>query len=216
MKISQKLCINLKNYDVESFIERLAENCGENWRRASEHEENNEKFFCFEHIGKDGLPNPLLTLREEDQGVLCVSHIAFIESSSDEYFDKYNQLLINFKNSLVDAVITNISSIDPVKDVQLTKDEVFLEEIVGEEVADALKLFSANKSVGSSSLYYRRQFENKRWFEFLLAAQKLKKELSYALLKATLMEQGWSEEWAHDLALEFEYIGKLLDFANRA
>ncbi len=216
MKKFQELYINLNGYDVEAFISQLTKSCDRNWKRATEREQwtkdFNEKAFSFEHIGGNGSPDALLTLIENDKGIWYVPNI--IPISADQLnVDEYNKILIDFKCSLVDTVITNT----PIH-IQLTKNEVFLEDIVGKEVATKLELFSksANKYIGFSGLYDRRWFENRRWFEFILAAQKSGIELSYDLLKDTLLEQGWSEEWAHDLALEYEYSEKLLDFAKEA
>lgn len=211
MKTFQNLYIDLNGYDIESFIAQLTKNCGSNWKRAVEREENakyfGEKAFAFEYVGENGLPNAGLTLFEKDQGVWYVPNIVPIESGQLS-IDEYNKILIDFKSSLVDPAVQNT----PI-DVELTKSEVFLEDIVGKEAADALKRFSfaANKSTGHS-----HPCDEKRWFEFLLAILKSEKEPSFDLLKTTLMEQGWSEEWAHDLACEFEYSEKLLDFAKEA
>jgi hypothetical protein len=210
MKTFQNLSINLNGYDLESFIAQLTKNCGKNWKRAFEREENakyfNEKAFAFEYIGEN-LPNAGLTLFEKEPNIWYVPNIVPIESGQLNV-DEYNKLLVDFKESLVDPVIQNI----PVN-FELTKDQIFLEDIVGKEAADALKRFSsaANKATGHS-----HPCDEERWFVFLLAAKKSKKELSFDVLKATLIEQGWSEEWAHDLACEFEYSEKLLDFANGA
>lgn len=211
MKTFQNLYIDLNGYDIESFIAQLTKNCGSNWKRAVEREENakyfGEKAFAFEYVGENGLPNAGLTLFEKDQGVWYVPNIVPIESGQLS-IDEYNKLLINFKESLVDPAVQ-----DTAIKVELTKDQVFLEDIVGKKAADALKRFSsaANKSTGHS-----HPRDEERWFEFLLVTQKSKKELSFDVLEAILIEQGWSEEWAHDLACEFEYSEKLLDFANGA
>jgi len=211
MKTFQNLYIVLNGHDIENFIEQITKNCGRSWKRAFEREENakyfNEKAFAFEYTGENGLPNAGLTLFEKDPGVWYVPNIVPIESGQLS-IDEYNKILIDFKSSLVDPAVQNTA----IK-VELTKDQVFLEDIVGKEAADALKRFSsaANKSTGHS-----HPRDEERWFEFLLVTQKSKKELSFDVLEATLIEQGWSEEWAHDLACEFEYSEKLLDFANGA
>lgn len=211
MKTFQNLFIDLNGYDIESFIEQVTKSCGRNWKRAFDREENakyfNEKAFAFEYIGENSLPNAGLTLFEKNPGVWYVPNIVPIESGQLS-IDEYNKLLIDFKESLVSPAVQNT----PIK-VELTKDQVFLEDIVGKDAADALKRFSsgANKSTGHS-----HPCDKRRWFEFLLAAQKSGKELYSDVLEATLIEQGWSEEWAHDLALEFEHDQDLLDYANGA
>jgi len=211
MKTFQNLYIDLNGHDIENFIEQLTKNCGRSWKRAFEREENakyfNEKAFAFEYIGENGLPNAGLTLFEKDEGICYVPNIIPIEFGQLS-IDEYNKLLIDFKSSLVDPAVQNTHIHD-----ELTKDQVFLENIVGKEAADALKRFSsaANKSTGLS-----HSSDKKMWFEFLSAVQKSGKELSFDVLEATLIEQGWGEERAHDLALKFEYSQDLLDFENGA
>lgn len=211
MKIFQDLFINLNGYDIDCFIEQLTKNCGSNWKRAFEREENaryfGEKAFAFEYIGGSGLPNAGLTLFENDKGIWYVPNIVPIESGQLS-IDEYNRLLIDFKLALIDPVaLTTPVSVD------LTVDQIFLEDIVGKKAADALERFS---TLANKSTVHSHPRDEERWFEFLLAAQKSEKELSSEVLEATLIEQGWSKECAYKLACEFEYSEKLLDFAKVA
>ena len=209
MKTFQELYIDLKGHDVKSFIEQITKNCDGSWKRAFEREENAKYFdetaFCFEYIGGNNLPNAGLTIFEKENGVWYVSNIIPIESG-ELSMEEYNKLLIDFKCSLIDPVPLNFST-----NIELTTDQVFLEDIAGEEAAKALNRFSsiANKSTGHS-----HPCDKKRWFEFLSAAQKSDKKLYFDILKATLIEQGWSEKWANDLAFEFEFGQDLLEFVN--
>jgi hypothetical protein len=209
MKTFQDVYIHLNGHDIETFIEQLTINCGKNWKRAFEREENakyfNEKAFAFEYIGENSLPNAGLSLFEKEKGIWSVPNIIPIESSQLNV-DEYNKILIDFKDSLVDPAIQNTSI-----SVELTKDQIFLEDVVGKEAADALKRFSrlANKSTG-----YSHGCDEDRWFEFLLAAKKSGKQRSSDILEVTLIEQGWSEEWARKLASQFEYGERLLDFVS--
>lgn len=209
MKTFQNLFIDLNGYDIEKFVDLLTKNCGKNWKRAVAREENaryfNEQAFAFDYIGENELQNAGLTLFEKEPSVWYVPNIVPIVSGQLS-IDEYNKLLIDFKETLVDSAVQNTS----IK-VELTKDQVFLEDILGKEAVDALKRFSsgANKSTG-----HAHPCDEERWFEFLLSAQKIEKKQVSEVLEATLKEQGWSEEWAHELACEFEYSEKLLDFAN--
>ena len=206
MKKFQDLYIDLNGQSIEILIEQLTQNCGDNWRRAFEREENakyfNEKAFAFEYIG-NALPKAGLTVFEKEQGIWYVPNIVPV-SPGQLSTNEYNKLLVNFKETLIEPGIreTSIS-------IELTKDEVFIEDILGEDAANALKQFSvsANKSTG-----YSHPCDEKRWFRFLIAAQKSGKRLYSDILEATLIEQGWSEEWAYKLASQFEYSEELLDF----
>lgn len=208
MKKFQDLYIDLNGQSIEILIEQLTQNCGDNWKRAFEREENakylNEKAFAFEYIGND-LSQAGLTLFEKEQGIWHVPNIVPIHSSQLST-DEYNKLLIDFKESLINPIVQKNSI-----HIELTKDEVFIEDIVGYDAANALKQFSilANKSTG-----YSHPCDEKRWFKFLVQAQKSGKRLYLDILIATLIEQGWSEEWAYKLASQFEYSEELLDFIN--
>lgn len=210
MKTFQNLYIDLNGYDIESFIEQLTKNCDANWKRAFEREENakyfREKAFSFEYAGGNGLPNAGLTLFEDENGIWYVPNIIPIEIK-ELSIDEYNKLLVNFKTTLVEPAIQNT----PIT-IVLTKNEVFLDDFIDKEAIEALKRFSslANKSTGNS-----HPNDKKRWFEFLVAAQKSEKKPSFDMLKTTLIEQGWSEEFAYDLAFEFEHGQELLDFVKK-
>lgn len=210
MKTFQNLYIKLNNDSIESFIEKITQNCNENWQRDFEREENakyfREKAFSFKYTGKNELPNAGLTLFEDENGIWYVPNIIPTEMK-ELSIEEYNKLLVDFKVMLIEPATQNT----PVF-INLTPDEVSLEDVVGKEAANALKLFSslANKSTGNS-----HPNDKNRWFEFLVAAQKSEKKPSFEMLKATLIEQGWSEEFAYDLAFEFEHGQELLDFVKK-
>jgi hypothetical protein len=212
MKTFRNLYIDLNGYDIERFVGQLTGYClnrAGSWKRSVEREEHaryfKEKAFVFEYIGADGIINASLTLFQNDTGRWYVPNIIPI-ASHQLSVDEYNRLLIDFKENLVDPACKDTSI-----RVQLTEDQIVLEEIVGNEAAEALRRFSscANKFTGNA-----HPNDKKRWFEFLSAAQHSKVKLYDDILKATLIEQGWSEEWADKLAFEFEYGCDLLDFVT--
>jgi hypothetical protein len=79
--------------------------------------------------------------------------------------------------------------------------------------ADALRRFSAlaNKSTGSS-----HPLDRPRWFEFLLQAHRDAGSFDTDRLVRWLTEvQGWPDDKAHDLAIEYEFGLALLDAYDR-
>jgi hypothetical protein len=210
MKTFQNLYIKLNNDSIESFIEKITQNCNENWQRDFEREENakyfREKAFSFKYTGKNELPSAGLTLFENENAVWYVPNIIPIEMK-ELSIDEYNKLLVDFKKTLIEPAIQNTTIT-----ITITKDEVSLDDFIDQKAVDALKRFSslANKSTGNS-----HPNDKNRWFEFLVAAQKSEKKPSFEMLKATLIEQGWSEEFAYDLAFEFEHGQELLDFVKK-
>ncbi len=91
--------------------------------------------------------------------------------------------------------------------VTLTKPEKLIIDTIGTEVFQSLKSFSslANKSTGNSNPY---DFE--RWCEFVFTIFRKNIDLNSTELEAWLIENGWSEEMAIKLALDFEYSISLL------
>jgi hypothetical protein len=207
MKTFQNLYIHLNEYDIETFVENLTKNCNSKWKRAFEREENakyfREKSFSFEYVGNGELPNAGLTLFENENGDWYVPNIIPLQIREIS-IDEYNKLLEDFKNTLVSPAIDKT----PIQ-VELTPSEISLEDVIGKEATDILKRFSslANKSTGNS-----HPCDKERWLEFVIAAQKSERKPSFDLLKATLIEQGWTEELAFELAFEFEHGQELLDY----
>jgi len=78
---------------------------------------------------------------------------------------------------------------------------------------ELLKYFSdaANKSTGSS-----HPLDRERWFHFLIAAHKDKATLDTSILGRWLCdEQGWPEDTASDLRIEYEFARELLNAYDR-
>jgi hypothetical protein len=209
MKTFQDLYIHLNGFEMEALVDLFTKQCNEYWMRAIDREKKSEslgeKAYCFEHSESGGLRNAGLTLFEKSHDVWYVPNIVPIESGQLSY-DEYNNLLTDFTNSIVKPVIEDL----PVS-IELTKDQIFLEDITGEEIAGLLKKFSAlaNKSTGSS-----HPLDKKRWFAFIYAVNKAEATVHTDILERTLVEQGWSEESSNELAIEFEFAQDLLNYAK--
>ena len=81
------------------------------------------------------------------------------------------------------------------------------------ERADALRRFSAaaNKATGSS-----HPLDRTRWFAFLLSVHGVTPSLDADRLARWLVEvEGWSDDKAHDLVVEYEFGLALLDEYDR-
>jgi len=209
MKIFQDLFIHLNGNTIESLIEECTKQCNEFWKRAVEREENasslGEKAYCFEHSEGDGLRNAGLTLFEKENNTWYVPNIVPIKTGQLSH-NEYNDLLNSFIDSIVKPVIIG----SPVQ-IEITNNQIFLEDVVGIEATDKLKRFSilANMSTGSS-----HPMDKGRWFDFLFTVSNKGVELDTDLLMSSLIKQGWSEESAHELAIEFEFAQGLLDYAK--
>lgn len=162
-----------------------------------------EKAFSFEHTAGDGLGRAGLSLFQKDGDTWYVPNIVPLDSSQLSH-NQYNKILENFLETIVRPSIAGL----PVT-AELTGDVLFLKDVVGEEVASLLHKFSvlANKSTGSA-----HPSDRNRWFDFLIAVQRKHISLNTDLLIHSLMEEGWSEDRAHDLAIEYEFAIGLLDY----
>lgn len=98
--------------------------------------------------------------------------------------------------------------------IEITEPYQSLDDWLPPQAAYALRRFSeaANKSTGSSHPLDRR-----RWFTFIIAAHRDIGNFDVSRLDRWLVEvEGWSEEKAQDLAIEFEFGLALLDEYDRS
>lgn len=207
MKVFRDLFIKLNKVSVEDLVEQFTARCGDNWHRALDREQHacstGEMVFSFEHSAGDGLERAGLSLFQKDGDTWYVPNIVPLDSGQLSH-DQYNKILENFLDTIVRPSITGLSVT-----AELSGDELFLKDVVGEDVVALLHKFSllANKSTGSSHPYDRN-----RWFDFLIAVQRKHISLNTDLLIHSLMEEGWSEDRAHNLAIEYEFAVGLLDY----
>ena len=207
MKVFRDLYIRLNGARIEDLIEQFTAHCGDHWDRALDREKDagsmGEKAFSFEHTAGDGLERAGLSLFQKEGDTWYVPNIIPLDSSQLSR-DQYNKILENFLDSIVRPSIAGL----PVT-TALTGDELFLKDVVGADVATLLHNFSvlANKSTGTS-----HPCDRNRWFDFLIAVQRKHISLDTDLLIYSLMEDGWSEDRAHDLAIEYEFAIGLLDY----
>jgi hypothetical protein len=207
MKVFRDLYIRLNGSKIEDLIEQFTARTGDHWNRALDREKDagsmGEKAFSFEHTAGDGLERAGLSLFQKEGDTWYVPNIIPLDSSQLSR-DQYNKILENFLDTIVSPSIAGL----PVT-AELSGDVVILKDVVGEDVAALLHKFSvlANKSTGSS-----HPCDRNRWFDFLIAVQRKRISLDTDLLINSLMEDGWSEDRAHDLAIEYEFAIGLLDY----
>lgn len=117
-------------------------------------------------------------------------------------YDEYNYILNKF-NTLF---ITKIAKKHDAK-VTISKAEKLLIESIGKEAFGALKSFSnnANKSSG-----YSHPYDFERWCDFVFIIYRNDIEVSISELINWFEENGWDDEMANKLGLDFEYSIDLL------
>ncbi len=205
MKTFRDLLISLNGHRIDDLVDRLTSECRVPWRRAIGKEETRTRpesgSFCFERDADEGLPAAALFLFNKEGDVWYVSNIIPTKVGELSH-DQYNNILLEFEKNVVRHAVsgTKIES-------HVTEDHTSISDVAGEDVANALIKFSnlANKSTGSS-----HPLDRKRWFEFLVLANKRGTDLYPDLVIQTLIDLGWSEERAYELGIEFEFAQDLL------
>lgn len=200
MKTFKDVYIRVDDTGIVDYIKDVTSSLENPWMRAYKNEENSkylgEIAFCFQRKGDSNLPAAGLSIFQKDGNTWFIPNVVPIESGQLSY-EEYNEIITEFYSIYLIPVSKRHEIV-----VDITTDELKDEDIIGEIPAKLLKIFSssANKSTGSS-----HPLDRNRWFEFIVEASKSKKEINTGDLKRLLQQQGWSEEIALDLIIEFEF-----------
>lgn len=212
MKTFQELYLNLNGVKPEELAGMLDSKCDEVWSRNIEAETKGSALFrpyCYTSSENDYIESALLVLfnKVDEKDTWYVSNIV-PQKKNQLTHDEYNVVLQHFYKNVVCKAING----SPVT-ATLTSDEISINSIAGEKVARALRIFSelSNKSTGSA-----HPQDRKRWFEFLVLAHESSEKIDTDLIIQTLIEQGWSEEKASDLGIEYEFAEDLLNFVQES
>ena len=191
----------------------LIEAASEPWRHSGERERE-----LSAHAGRDG---DIIVFERDRSG--DVDAVGLVLWSRDEGFEitnivprevgelgehRYNVALNEFVDHVAEPAAAQAGFT-----VEVSPAEQGLEDWLAPEAASALRRFSgaANKSTGSSHPMDRR-----RWFSFLFAVQREQCALhSDRLIRWMTEIEGWPEDQAHDLAIQYEFALKLLDEYDR-
>lgn len=207
MKTFQELYIHLNGHSIEDLIEKFTTHCKHSWVRVVDKEAlsdlSGSPYYCFERKETDGIPSATLYLFNQDNNTWYVANIIPM-SLSELTHDQYNKIVLDFQEFVVNQA-TKATKID----VEVTKDQISITDLAGEDVEKALISFSAlaNKSTGSSN-----SFDRRRWFKFLVLANQSGASLPSDIIVKALIELGWSEEQAYELGIEFNFANDLLSY----
>lgn len=162
--------------------------------------------LMFRREKDDRLPSSGLTLWSTNDGYY-VPNIVPTESGRLT-FEQYNAVLEDFIARVAEPSATHFGF-----SIETTKPHQTLEDWLTTDAASKLRSFSglANKSTGTG-----HPNDERRWFDFVVAAHRGNRELDANRLARWLHEaEGWSDESAHDLAGNFENCLALLTFYDR-
>lgn len=178
------------------------------WRYATEMESElpihagNERAMPFQREQGEGLAAAALFLWPIEGGF----HISNIVPLKVRELDiaSYNALLEDF----VTRVAQPAASASGFQ-IETSATRQSLKDWLSPDAGDALQRFSAcaNKSTGSA-----HPFDRERWFDFLVAVHRDGRKISTDYLIRWLVEvEGWADDQAHDLAIEYEFGLALLN-----
>lgn len=209
MKVFKELVVAIPENRRGDFLSRVEKSLPSGWSRDREAEsripgpekEHNAYFVCQP---QDNRPSALVALVPKSEQSLYVSNIVPREASQLTH-EQYNRVLDEFANTCI-APIANQMDFT----FTLTSDKATLETWVCAETAEKFRRFSAlaNKSTGSS-----HPCDKDRWYEFVISVVMNKDRLDASTLMRWLAEEdGWPQDIAHEMGIEFEQEVGLLEY----
>ncbi|MGK9236351.1 hypothetical protein KXS07_31505 [Inquilinus limosus] len=183
------------------------------WRHARERERDvaahagrGAEVLAFERDASGGIESVGLVLWSRDEGLEVTNIVP--RRVSELGIRGYNAALEDFVARVAKPAAAATGYI-----VESSAAQQVLDDWLPAEAAGALRRFSAaaNKATGST-----HPMDRKRWFAFLISVHGAEAEFSTDLLVRWLTEvEGWSDDNAHDLAIEYEFGLALLDEYDR-
>lgn len=210
MKTFKDVFIKIDDKSIKYFISKVTDATKNHWSRAYESEENSkylgEIAFSFKRSGDNILPDAGLSIFQKENNIWYIPNVVPLEKGQLNY-EEYNTIITDFYNSCLKPVALELKI-----DVEITSDSLTAEDVVGDEAGKLLKQFSslANKSTGSS-----HPSDQERWFAFIVETCKKDKHVNTSDLVRVLCEQGWSEDSAHRLVIEYEFARDLITYMER-
>lgn len=172
---------------------------------------NNKDFSDFMIVNYQGILNiedSKIFLKTGTEEYKVTNIIPTVKNKLD--FSEYNSILDDFYNNVINPVVKdnglNLSVI-------ITSGVFTLEELVSDVVVRKLKSFSmaANKSTGFS-----HPLDQERWFDFIVSSFIEKDIINSEYLGRWFVEiEGWSDDMANELVLNYEYSMDLLNYREK-
>jgi len=188
------------------FVTQVSDQLTEGWRRAKELEERisgNGNLACFACDVAPDRPAASLWMASSTDGALYVSNVVPVGQHQLQY-DEYNAVLDDFANRFAQTAADQLGL-----KLVVTDGVLRIEDKLSETAFKALRRFSssANRSTGSS-----HPMDAERWFEFIALVHKESSPLSPDDLGRWLRNEGWDDDQAFRLIVEYEQFCSLLRF----
>lgn len=209
MKVFRELELYGSQSDLIEGIKAIEKRLDAGWVRNTEREEKISTVasgtnYCFT-CSKDGDREAAsLWFSYQDDTTLYVSNIV-PEEIRELSYDQYNLIIEEFYEQFVKPMTDQLGL-----EHLLTADAKQIEDWISKETAEKLRHFSkaANKSTGSS-----HPLDQQRWLVFLVSAHKENAQLdTHTLMRWLIETEGWFEEAASELGIEYEFARSLLKF----
>lgn len=212
MIVFQDLILRAKSDDLPRVRAALIASAAVPWGHDQDAEDKMRELagsdadrIVFVRRAGDGVEAAGLFLWSKDGGYEVTNIVPRETGSLGE--SGYNTVLRDF----IARVVKPASAQADFRIAATTPDQT-VDDWLPDAAASALRLFSAtaNKATGSS-----HPSDQARWHAFLIAAHGAASAFGTDLLKRWLVEDGWTEDGALELAIEYEFGLALLDTYDR-
>ena len=190
--------------NLQKFMSSISDYIIGDWKQGND-SKFKENFIVFTYYGdKVNKASVFLYIKNIDKLEFKVTNIVPMEKNSLNY-DEYNEVLDKCaKDCIIPcANACGLSS-------KITSENVDLENYMSKQSARKLRMFSsaANKSTGSS-----HPCDQERWHDFICQTIKDGDKNVISILGRWLVEEeGWDDEHASELVIEFEQGIALLEY----
>lgn len=183
------------------------------WRHAEEIEkelsknrDNDADVLAFQREATEGLEAATLVLWPQSDGYKVMNIVP--REISELGYSRYNALLQDFERRIAAPAARQFGF-----QMETTAACQSLDDWLSPKAAETLRDFSkrANKATGSA-----HPLDRERWFQFLIEAHADHGQLDAERLVRWLVEvEGWGDDQANDLAIEYEFGLALLSEYDR-
>ena len=209
MKVFRDLKITVPRSRIDEFISGIESRLTNGWERDKDEEDGSPmppeyRFFYFRCSEIGERESALLALVQRDEETLYVANI-IPEKSGKLTRYQYNSILTEFYEEFVAPTAKDLEI-----SVRITDDQQTIRDWIALESAEKLERFSklANKSTGSA-----HPLDQKRWFDFLVSVVRNDDKFNPDELERWFIEEeGWPQDAAQELAIEYEQGIALLKY----
>ncbi len=207
MKKFKDLYIHTNDESITELVSKVTKNVHSYWSRSYESEKNSRYFgevaFSFKRVGDRVLPDAGVSIFKKEKNIWYIPNVVPLRFGQLSY-DEYNEIITDFYNTCLKPAASELEI-----HVEITSGMLNGEDIVGNDGLKLLNVFSsfANKSTGSS-----HPRDQERWFAFIVKTCSQEQYVNSSDLIRLLCEQGWDEDSAQKLAIEYEFARDLIKY----